>query len=369
MNTKKAANLLDRYLHGKVNKEEEALVQYWLLNNINKNEPEEEDQAYPQNHIEMWDNISKTINTKKINLWPIISATAAAAIAISVGIWFYNPRPVAVIPNTKIANHSDIAPGGNKATLTLSNGKTIQLSNAKTGLVIGKDLRYNDNTTILSTTQPSENEMASIVTPRGGTYQIQLPDGTKVWLNAASSLKFPATFTNATERRVELKGEAYFEVAKDKKHPFIVVSAEQDVKVLGTHFNINAYEDEESIKTTLLEGSIYVVNSWKKTGKTLTPGQQSIISEKTISVNSEVDLEEAVAWKNGYFNFNESLESIMNKVSRWYDVDVIYEVQPASDPFVAKISREKSLSALLNIIEKTGDVHFKIQGRRVIVTR
>ncbi|TKC62436.1 FecR family protein [Pedobacter hiemivivus] len=369
MNTKKAANLLDRYLHGKVNKEEEALVQYWLLSEIKKNESEEEDQTYPQNHIEMWDTISKTINTKKINLWPRISVVAAAIAVISMSIWFYSSRPVIVTPDAKIANQTDIAPGGNKATLTLGNGKTIQLSNAKTGLVIGKDLRYNDNTAINSTAQTKENEMASITTPRGGTYQIQLPDGTKVWLNAASSLKFPSTFANVTERKVELKGEAYFEVAKDKKHPFIVKSADQDVKVLGTHFNIDAYEDEASVKTTLLEGSIYVVNSIEKTGKTLIPGQQSIISGHTISINNQVDLEEAVAWKNGYFNFNESLESIMNKVSRWYNVDVIYEVKPASDPFVAKISRAKSLSALLNIIEKTGDVHFKIEGRRVIVTK
>jgi len=369
MNTKKAANLLDRYLQGKVSKEEEALVQYWLLSKVGKNESEEEDQTYPQNHIEMWNTISNTINNKKIKLWPVISATAAAAIAISIGIWFYSLRPVIVSPSAKITNPIDIAPGGNKATLTLSNGKTIQLSNAKTGLVIGKDLRYNDNTAILSATQANGNEMASITTPRGGTYQIQLPDGTKVWLNAASSLKFPATFAHLTERKVELKGEAYFEVAKDKKHPFIVKNTGQDVKVLGTHFNINAYGDEDSIKTTLLEGSIYVVNLLEKTGKALIPGQQSIISGNTISIKNKVDLEDAVAWKNGYFNFNESLESMMNKVSRWYDVDVIYEVKPASDPFIAKISREKSLSALLNIMEKTGDVHFKIIGRRVIVTK
>lgn len=369
MNTKKAADLLDRYLQGKVNKEEEALLQYWLLNNLNKNEPVEEDQNYTQNHIEMWQTISNRINTRKINLWPFISATAAAVVAISVSIWFYSSDPVVVPSNTKIANHTDIAPGGNKATLTLSNGKTIQLSDAKTGLMVGKDLRYNDNTTVLSKTQPSEMEMASITTPRGGTYQIQLADGTKVWLNAASSLKFPATFTNVNERKVELNGEAYFEVAKDKKHPFIVRSAEQEVKVLGTHFNINAYTDELNIKTTLLEGSIYVLNSLGKTGKILTPGQQSIISDKSISLNNDVDLVEAVAWKNGYFNFNENLESIMNKVSRWYDVDVVYEIKPASDPFIAKISRKKSLSALLNIIEKTGDVHFKVEGRRVIVTK
>jgi transmembrane sensor len=369
MNTKKAANLLDRYLQGKVNKEEEALVQYWLLSEIKKNEPVEEDQSYPQNHIEMWNTISNTINTKKINLWPRIAAATAAVVMISMGIWFYTSRPVNVNPNAEIANQTDVAPGTNKAVLTLGNGKTIQLSNAKTGVIVGKDLRYNDNTSINSTENGDENEMTTVTTPRGGTYQIQLADGTKVWLNAASSLKFPSTFANVSQRRVELTGEGYFEVAKDKKHPFVVKNVGQDVKVLGTHFNINAYGDEESIKTTLLEGSIYVVNSLEKTGKTLIPGQQSIVSGNVTSIKKEVDIEEAVAWKNGYFNFNESLESIMNKVSRWYDVDVIYEVKPASDPFVAKISREKSLSALLNIIEKTGDVHFKIQGRRIIVTK
>lgn len=369
MNTKKATSLLDKYLQGKVNEEEEALVQYWLLRETEKTESEEEDPNYPQNHIEMWDTISKTINTKRIRLWPRISVAIAAMALLSMGVWLYTSRQEIVEPSIQLAHQNDIAPGTNKATLTLSNGKTIQLSNAKTGVIIGADLRYNDNTSLASVPNSNENEFTTVSTPRGGTYQIQLADGTKVWLNAASSLKFPSTFANTAERKVELSGEGYFEVAKDKKHPFIVKNAGQDVKVLGTHFNINAYGDEENIKTTLLEGSVYVVNSLEKTGKTLIPGQQSIISGNTTSIKNNIDLDEAVAWKNGYFNFNESLESIMNKVSRWYDVDVIYEVKPASDPFIAKISREKTLSALLNIIEKTGDVHFKIEGRRIIVTK
>lgn len=285
-----------------------------------------------------------------------------------------------------------ILPGSNKATLTFVNGKTINLSEAKTGLIINaSDLRYNDNSVVISKEEREllnnslphsrdevqGSEKIAVTTPRGGEYQVTLSDGTRVWLNAASSLKFPSSFAGAKQRKVELTGEAYFEVAENKAHPFIVVSNDQLVKVLGTHFNISNYDDENSIKTTLSEGSLRVesVGQGHKPhldrAIILKPGQQSIFTaKKSIEVKS-VDASDAIAWKDGKFAFrNESLENIMRKVSRWYDVEIVYQNnQIGKEILGGSFTRTEEISTILAALELAGDVHFKIQGRKVIVTK
>lgn len=298
-------------------------------------------------------------------LWPILTAVASIAIAIALGIWFYTSNQPIINPQSQALNKSKIIPGTNKATLTLANGKTISLSDAKTGIVIdASKVTYNDGAEIKNAEVLG---MQTLSTPRGGTYQVILPDGTQVWLNAASTLSFPANF-GRDNRKVELEGEAYFEVHKDKNRPFIVKSNKQQVTVLGTHFNINTYPDEESTKTTLLEGSIKLAASGIFADEViLKPNQQSILKNNTITV-LPVDSESAIDWKNGYFSFNkENLPAIMRKISRWYDLEIVYYGNYTGNDFTGVVSRKKEVSEVLNLLELTGLVHFKIEGRRITV--
>jgi transmembrane sensor len=302
-------------------------------------------------------------------LWPRIIGVAAAAAALVFGIWFYN-HGLSSSRNASgndLAYQNDIAPGKNTATLTLPHGKTIKLSDAKTGVVVGTELKYNDGTAVERGDPglPQNDVMLSAATPRGGTYQFTLPDGTHVWLNAASKISFPSQFSGAT-RKILLSGEAYFEVTKNKTKPFIVQSKGQRVEVLGTHFNINAYPDESNIRTTLLEGSVRIE------GKLiLKPGEQSNISSDRIVSVKQIDPNTAIDWKNGDFVFqNDDFKTIMRKVSRWYDVEIIYDkTAPAELPLGGLVSRSKNISSILKIMEATGDVHFKVEGRRITVTK
>ena len=367
--------LIQKYIEGNCDEKESAVVEAWY------NELADQPHNILQAEIDcaeetLLGNIKTYIGSKKhIKLWPRIAIAASIVICIGIGFYFYKNYDAS---NPIVRSQHDIAPGGNKAFLTLADGKRITLTDIKNGEIAEqsgvKITKATDGQLIYTVSNLSENnnkvkEYNTIETPNGGQYQLKLPDGTKVWLNAASSLKFPTKFARLVNRRVELlRGEAYFEVAKDKKHPFIVKADQQEVEVLGTHFNINSYANELGIKTTLLEGSVKVV--LKGSSKTLLPGEQSQISKSNISVVRNIDLEDVIAWKNGYFKFGESLESIMNKVSRWYDVDIIYQIKPNSGTaFNGKISRNRSLRELLDMLEFAGNVHFKIEGRRVIVQK
>jgi transmembrane sensor len=315
-------------------------------------------------------------STVKTILWPRFAVAASIIIALSAGIYYFNASYFANTPS-RIANTSkDILPGKNKAVLTLANGETLQLSDNKAGVVIdSKKLTYNDGTDVASSKQAqlgngiAPGNEVKLSTPRGGTYQVELPDGTRVWLNAASSLKFPVQFSKK-ERRVLLNGEAYFEVAKNKQHPFVVETSKQEVKVLGTHFNITGYAEDAATKTTLLEGAVRVTDLGGKSSikdVVLNPGQQSVVAGKQLKV-FEVDTEEAVAWKNGTFIFTgQTLNEIMKQVERWYDVEVVFENNELkTQAFRGTVSRFKNISQLLEVLESTGSVHFRVEGRRVI---
>lgn len=304
-------------------------------------------------------------------------ATAAAIAAIAFGIYFFKAsrHPEESTPTRNLLA-KDISPGKNIATLTLSNGKTFTLSDAKSGVVIGDDLRYNDNTLVTSSTnnQPlpyskgDHNGMDEITltTPRGGTYAIVLSDGTKVWLNAASNLTYTANLNKRGQRQVKLNGEAFFEVAKDKAHPFVVISRGQEVEVLGTHFNVNAYIDEPFIATTLLEGSVKVIA--KHGQQFIKPGEQSLNNGHSLKV-SKVDVETVIDWKQGDFFVNRvNFKQAMRKIARWYDVEVIYDTSISDDiESGGWISRNNNLSEVLKLIEASGQVHFKIEGRKIYV--
>lgn len=315
---------------------------------------------------------------KKIMVYPMVRWAIAAMIlaVLSLGLYFYR-SPVGE-PKQQISKYAaDVKPGGNKAVLKLADGSEISLTDAENGTLSHQSgitiTKTADGQVVYSAAAVKMNSTNQInynviSTPRGGQYQINLPDGTRVWMNAASSLKFPQAFTGLKERSVELTGEAYFEVAKNKQQPFKVHTGltsgerKQTIEVLGTHFNVNAYADEHTTRTTLLEGSIRLNNE-----TTLHPGEQAALSGRRISV-TRIDTEEAVAWKNGYFLLNnEDIYSIMRKISRWYNVEVVYSGKITDNTFIGTVSRSGNISEVLDILELTGTVHFKIEGRRITV--
>lgn len=322
---------------------------------------------------------SKNIPVRKLN--PYLSRIAAAAailVVVSLGIYYYTYTDHGAGANN-YAN--DISPGRNKAILTLADGRKISLNDAangnlakQAGIVISKTADGQLLYTVEDHSATSKNGAVvynTIETPRGGQYQVHLPDGTNVWLNAASSLKYPASFTNLPTRNVKLKGEAYFEVAKDKKHPFTVSTELQEIEVLGTHFNVNSYADEPAQKTTLLEGSIALRQSGnnKNNVAVLKPGQQSVLMNNNLKIQ-DINVKLAVAWKNNKFLFeNDNIAYIMRMVSRWYNVEVVYSGDIPDDKFIGAVSRFENVSEVLKTLEYTGKVKFKIEGRRITVTK
>lgn len=303
-----------------------------------------------------------------------ISAAASLLLVLSFGFWLHRQQKH-VMQLAVSKNKSDVAPGGNRATLTLANGTEIGLDSASNGEIAQqggvtvtktKSGQVIYNLADLASSAPAAEGYNTIATPRGGQYQVILPDGSHVWLNAASSIRFPTVFRN-NERKVEINGEAYFEVAKDKTKPFRVLSGEQTVEVLGTHFNVMAYDDEKAIITTLLEGSVAVSN---QKGRVIIKPNQNVTMQRngsTLTVN-ETDVEAAVMWKNGYFHFDdEPIEGIMRKISRWYNVEIVYKGNIAGKTFGGNISRFKNVSELLDVLQTTGSIHFQIKERRIIV--
>ncbi|MEO6731956.1 MAG: FecR family protein [Ferruginibacter sp.] len=313
----------------------------------------------------------------KLSSFTRIAAAACVFGLLVTGAYFFfsNKEIMPVQTAKKSINkqlNNDVLPGGNKATLTLADGSTINLDDAQNGA-----LAQQGNTRIIkidgklayNTANKNSDEIVynTVSTPRGGQYQIELPDGTQVWLNAASSLRFPTSFAGK-ERRVEIiSGEAYFEVTKNKKMPFVVGLNNAEIQVLGTHFNVMAYAEEAAIKTTLVEGSIKFVRQQK--ALLLKPGEQTqLFKDGRVKLAGDVDLEQVVAWKNGLFQFeNSDIESAMRQLSRWYDVSVVYQNKNHKPEFVGEMSRSSTLSEVLKALELTSKIHFQIEGKKIIV--
>ena len=311
---------------------------------------------------------------KLLRIWTLRMAVACIISFLTISIYLIIKnnlkQPIAQNRISERKYKNDIQPGGNKALLTLADGSTIVLDDAKNGALVKQGnteiikmngrLNYNSS----GSTTPV-NLFNTIITPRGGQYKVELPDGSQAWLNSVSSLRFPIAFTGK-QRRVEVTGEVYFEVAKNKAIPFIVSAAGSEIQVLGTHFNVMAYNDEATLQTTLLEGAVKFV----KDGNIamLKPGQQSQLTKNgLLKVVSDVDLGRVVAWKNGFFDFEGSdFETIARQISRWYDVEVIYN-KKINDEFFAEIPRNTKLSDVLKALEMTGKVRFEIEEKKVIV--
>ncbi|HVU55405.1 MAG TPA: FecR domain-containing protein [Puia sp.] len=310
-------------------------------------------------------------------LFPIWRAAAAAAVLFVVGVSYFlllkrsSTPPIAQKPPAP-ALKTDVAPGGNKAMLTLSDGSTISLEDANNGT-----LAQQGNARVVKLSngelayQPSGRAAKEILyntvsTPRGGQFRLTLPDGTQVWINASSSITYPTAFTGK-DRKVEMKGEAYFEVAHHADQPFRVQVKGMEVYEIGTHFSINAYEDESEARTTLLEGAVRITKG--ASSLLLRPGQQaSCGSADLVSLVKDADVEEAVAWKEGLFSFDGAdLPSIMRQLVRWYDLEVHYEGEAPKRHFTGKVFRNLPLSETLKVLELS-HVHFRIEGRRLTVT-
>jgi len=303
-------------------------------------------------------------NERKLSWRLTAAAVILAILSISIAIYWStdtNQKPIEQI----VDNQLDLPPGGNRAKLTLADGRALDLSEAQSGIVVGeKDITY-DNGTSEVVKLPSDAVVSlTLSTPKGGTYQLTLADGSRVWLNAGSKLTYPSRFGDK-ERLVELEGEAFFEISKSPI-PFRVLSSDQTVEVLGTTFTISAYPDESPTKTTLVEGSVQAVHSSSKTASRLVPGKQSVLTREKMDVRI-ADLEKELAWKNGLFFFrNTPFEEMMTQISRWYDVEITYRSQVPGYTFTGKMSRDLSLMTVLELLN-VSNVHVQLMNNQLIV--
>jgi len=370
MKYNRSRSLIKKYLDGKATPEEMALLESWY-NDLATDRPEfKEEPDYDEVGTEILSRLrdQHKMQAKQRSLWPRLTAVAAMLL---IGIIIYNQtRPSKVITSQQYALKNDLHPGSRGAVLTLANGIKIDLEKmdkghevyqGKTSIAMTGDssLVYNSGT---SNTAISYNE---VFTPYGKTYSVVLADGTRVWLNSGSSLKFPTGFTG-NNRTVYLKGEAYFEVIHNKEKPFYVVTGEQVTEDLGTGFNINAYNDERFIETTLIEGSIKVTKG--NISHRLRPGQHALTNAGNMFVVESANVDKVSAWRNGTFVFDgENIGTIMRQIARWYNVEVIYQTSTDNKDFVATISRYSNISEVLEKLQSTGAIHFKIEGRSVFV--
>ncbi|SFA44421.1 FecR family protein [Pedobacter suwonensis] len=365
-------DLLKKFRQGTILPEEQAFLETWYLNWNSDNQHFTEDEINAAKS-KVWLALNSPVH--RLKPWYWLSAVAGILLFIIV-FWFYKERIDSPRTNLVVKKaRTDFKPGGNKAILTLANGEEVSLGNPAKGEVASQGTVQVTETETGKLVYKGRKEISEAVminkltTPRGGEYQLVLSDGTKVWLNAASSISFPAAF-EGNYRKVSITGEVYFEVAHDKKKPFLVTAREQEISVLGTHFNISAYQDDEFVTTSLISGAVRVKNLKTKVEKSIQPGQ----SATTSSANDDVlihaiDKDEILSWKNGYFQFdNQNVYSIMKVLSRWYNVDVQFLSDKNTEHFGGTFSRGKQLSEILANLEKLGNVHFTITPKKVIVT-
>ncbi len=370
MTEKETRSLLNKYTTGTCSPEERAIVESWYLQETDASaewELTESDYTRVDRRLK---------NKLGIRREPRVSKTwlAAASVILISGMFLFLSQRQGTSPEVKIAIQDTIVrPGGNYAILTLSNGKKITLDEKdswKARTEDGVQVTRSTEGQIAISSLASKRETSSyssIQTPVGGQFSIVLEDGTKVWLNSETTLRFPDAFAQG-HRKVELTGEAYFEVSKDKHRPFTVSTDEKKIEVLGTHFNVRAYKSEETFRTTLLEGSVRITDN--KSGKTtlMRPDDEVIIYRGQLTLN-HIRTESAVAWKNGYFDFNnKTVETAMTELGRWYGVEVEYRNEAIRDLQLAgTISRYSDISQVLKKIELTGAAHFNRTGRTIII--
>lgn len=380
MEEKRYQELAEKWLNGTISETEKKEFTDWY-----NQKGENKELIVPQSFVSdekehanrIWEKIqdrtTPVVKLKPNRRWYRIAVAAALLTVVASAYWMISSQKNTEKPGIAAQPVNDALPGRDAAILTLANGKKISLDSI-TGTVSQKEGITVVNTAGLlsyqSATLEAEPEYHTITTARGNQYQLQLPDGSKVWLNAASSLKYP-TFFKGNERVVELSGEGYFEVAKNEHQPFHVKVNGMDVEVLGTHFNINSYNDEEMIRTTLLEGRVKV--SYGQSQQIIHPGQQAVVSDHSpltvhhpITIGSP-DIDQVMAWKEGFFQFDfTSTKEMLRQLSRWYDVDIHYEGNVPDRQFGGRINRKLKLSEVIKMLQNT-NVRFRIEGKNLIV--
>lgn len=379
MNESEILTLLQKYQEGTLSDTDKDKLDAWYLHKSLNSDKQLTDYELEDSYEHLKSKLPLKQKEKVISIWPNIAVAASIVVLLGSGIFYFTASKQPSQNIQVVEKVKEIAPGGNRGILTLSNGKQIILSDISSKDVIAKEgeedevtIKMDDNGVITYVINPNSdaskedvNSFNMLSTPTGGQYNIVLADGTKVFLNAVSSIKYPTQF-NGDQRIVELEGEAYFEVAKNKNKPFLVKSDNQTIEVLGTHFNVHAYNNESVVKTTLLEGSVAV--SYKNQKTVLKPGQQSNTSNNFNKiVVKEVDTEEAIAWKNGRFKFdNADLKSVMKQLERWYGIKVEYRGDVSDVRFNGGTFRNKNLSEVLKVLELS-NIKFKVEGKTVIV--
>jgi transmembrane sensor len=393
MTADKLTDLLMKHLQGSLSDSEQEQLNQWLLqserNRLLFGSIHDEEQLrqlvllYDEEEAENNEAlILSRIRQQIVNETPVRRISllrrwgwVAASVLLAVGIGGYllqNRKEAAPIAKME----TDILPGREGAILTLADGSQVVLDSLGNGVIAtqnGKQvLLKNGELAYAGDAGSGEVVYNNLTTPKGRQFQILLPDGTKVWLNAASSLRYPTAFSGSN-REVEVTGEVYFEVAKNAHQPFIIhLNNKTKIQVLGTQFNVNAYSNEAAIRTTLVEGSIKIVSGASAEGGpsvVLHPGQQAQINNAggDMKVMNNVDIDKVTAWKSGLFNFEDSgLEEVMRQVERWYDIEVVYEKNIPDIRFGGKLSNDVSLSGLLRSLQES-EVHFRIEGRKLIV--
>ena len=368
--------LILKYLDGTATKEEEAVVMHWYINHQLKDlKPlSEEEQTEDINSIIRFLD-AKQLTHKKNMFWPRFAAAASILFVIGMVGYFLLSRQEQAA-TSQYAYKNDVAPGGKTAILTLGNGKKILLNDSANGTIANQGYSIINVHGGQLVYQPSLNKAPgnrnltydTLTIPKGGTYTITLPDGSQVWLNSYTAIRYPSTFADSYREVDLLYGEAYFEVVHNDKIPFRVVANEQVIEDIGTHFNINVYPDEPACKTTLIQGRIKL--SYNHESSLLDPGEQAQVDNesKKLNIIPHADVNAAVAWKNGQFIFaGQSIQSIMRDISRWYNVDIIYQGVPARNDYIGEFSRYKNISEVLKVLELTKTVHFKVEDRTITV--
>ncbi|WP_295122569.1 FecR family protein [uncultured Chitinophaga sp.] len=380
MDERELADLLKRYKNGKCSPEEVALVESIIFPGDDQ-EIKDQTQAELDDKAAVWHNLNELTQRqpKRGGIYRVLPYAAAAAVIIGAIIVFATKQNPSVKENNQIVRINDVAPGTNRATLKLADGSVVDLEQQANGKIAtqgdaqirksgsGKLIYASDAELASKTGSPVFN---TLTTPKGGQYELTLPDGTKAWLNAASSISFPTNLGSSATRELSITGEVYFEVARDQSRPFRVSSATQTVEVLGTHFSINSYADEPQVKTSLLEGSVRITPHTLASGIVLKPGQQALLNQNKKIEIVPVD-ESEIAWKNGLIRVrNADLKTVMRQLARWYDLEVVYQGQISNESINAAVPRNSRLATVLELLSGIG-VEFKIEqtatGKKIIV--
>ncbi|SMD15338.1 FecR family protein [Pedobacter nyackensis] len=380
---KNAKEILSAYKAGTCTEEEKKLIEKWFLLNGAGINSDLSDRDFLHAGDDMWEMISQnkgeTLVPVRRNLFVRISIAASILLVMSFSAYYF------LSSSSKNANQqlvNNVVPGGNKAVLTLADGRKISLTDAGNGeVVVQQGLRIVKDTTgrVVYELPASEESIGlpvkynTIATPNGGKYEVLLPDGSKVFLNAATTITFPTSFAGLKERKVKLNGEAYFEVVHNKSVPFKVEMNTQEIEVLGTRFNANNYADEPSVRTTLLEGAVKVfvsggLSKEKGPNVILKPGQQAQLMKGNLNVK-EVNAQTFVDWKDNVFSFYETeLEEAMRQLSRWYDVKIEYKGKIPREHITGYIPRAVPISKAFLMLEEVSDMKYSLEGKKVIVS-